>query len=350
MLWKAELKKILIVRRGLLILLACLILKSVFLFVFPEQKDPRIALSQHQYDKFLNEIYGESSDEKNARIMEEYEWCKSVIDQKDSMAAAYADGTLLEEDYQSYLADLETAYLEENAAKIFSEKAEQFMEQDPALPRAHYIYEYGWQTVFTLQQFPDVFLLLGLLLLAAQCFASEATAGMLPVLLAARNGKTRLYCVKFASVLLVSLFSGIVFALAEAGVFAARGWCSDAAAPLHSVSVLTKCALGISLLQGYLLSLAVRVFSSMLLAAVVYALSIWVKNPIQTVFLGMCLVILPLLMNGSAILFTHGGLLCGTRTLQLLGKGLPAAVPPLIVAVYSAPVVFFAARRYRKGL
>ena len=39
------------------------------------------------------------------------------------------------------------------------EKAEQFLEQPADVPAAHYIYEYGWQSVYTLLQFSDVFLL-----------------------------------------------------------------------------------------------------------------------------------------------------------------------------------------------
>ena len=65
------------------------------------------------------------------------------------------------------------------------EKAEQFLKQPEDIPPAHYIYEYGWQTVFALLQFPDVFLLFGLLVLTAQCFPAEVSSGMLPVLLAA---------------------------------------------------------------------------------------------------------------------------------------------------------------------
>lgn len=51
------------------------------------------------------------------------------------------------------------------------------------------------------------------------------------------------------------------------------------------------------------------------------------------------------------ILFTHCGLLCGTGMLLLLGElGIPVFVPVGIVSVYSFTVIYFAEKRYRKGL
>ncbi len=45
MLWRFELKKLLLIHKGLLILTVCLLLKLVFFCAFPEQKDSRITVS-----------------------------------------------------------------------------------------------------------------------------------------------------------------------------------------------------------------------------------------------------------------------------------------------------------------
>lgn len=349
MLVKAEIKKMLTVRGGLWILLLCLAAKLLFLGVFPEMKDPRIRLSQYRYDKMLETLSGESSPEKNAWAARRYAQCVETIASQEDVEARYRDGLLTEAEHQEYAEELEQAYLDRNAAQIFSEKAQQFAAQPASLPPAHYIYEYGWQTVFTLQRFPDVFLLAGLLLLSARSFPSEDAAGMLPVLLAAKNGRMRLFLAKLLSLLFASFTAALVFSAGEIAVFWLRGWCVSADAPLHSVSVLTECRLGVSLAAGYALSAAIRILASVLFSAAVFAVSVWVRDAARTAFFGMCLLLSPLLPAGSVVLFTHGGLLCGTQTLLGLGGDLSAAVPLLLVAAYTALAVLLAARRYARG-
>lgn len=56
MLYRCELKKSLVTYQGAWILAVCLLLKLALLCAFPEQKDPRILLSQKQYDLSLIHI------------------------------------------------------------------------------------------------------------------------------------------------------------------------------------------------------------------------------------------------------------------------------------------------------
>ena len=62
---------------------------------------------------------------------------------------------MTDDEWHTYYEQLQVAELRMNAAGIFAEKAEQFLNQPESLPKAHYIYEYGWQTIFLLLQFPN---------------------------------------------------------------------------------------------------------------------------------------------------------------------------------------------------
>lgn len=232
MLWRGEMKKTLMTQRGIWVLLVCLVLKLAFLCAFPEQKDRRIVLSQKQYDKYLYQLYGENTREKSDWILAEYKTCKEVKDSQEAMQGKYARGELTDAQWEAYTQALTQADLHINSAQIFAEKAEQFLKQPEDIPPAHYIYEYGWQTVFALLQFPDVFLLFGLLVLTAQCFPAEVSSGMLPVLLAARNGRRKLFRGKLLALLTVGLSAAVISSGLEWAVFSLRGWCNDAAAPL----------------------------------------------------------------------------------------------------------------------
>lgn len=346
---RAELKKILFTQKTVWVLLLCLVLKIVFLSVFPEQKDERIVLSQKQYDKYLAQLYGEATAEKNEWIITEYETCKETLSRQEEMEGLYRSGELTDVEYRAYIEELSAANLHLNSAELFSEKAEQFQALSPDLPTPHYLYEYGWKTVFWLLKFPDVFVLIPLLLLGAQCFSFESASGMLPVLLSAKHGRGRLYLTKLLALLLVALVSLPLFPLAEWAVFAARGWLNDASAPIQSVGIVKNCALSLSLRQGYLLTLLLRSAAAIFLCLFVFACSIRLQNAGKLLFFGLVLLSVPLLFATSLLLFTHSGLLCGTKTLLWL-KSLPqAAMSISIVCAYTALALLLAGRRYRKG-
>lgn len=351
MLWSAEVHKLLRVRRGALLLVVCLLAKILLLCVYPEMKDPRIGLSQNQYNRYLGALYGESSPGKNAWAQQEYAWCLDTIARRESVEQQYAQHALSEEAYRAYTEELDRAYLHRNSAQIFAEKAEQFAAQGITQAPGWYIYEYGWQTVFFLGQFPDIFLLFGLLILAAQSFPAESAAGMLPVLLAAKNGKSRLFWAKLLALLSVGAVAALVFGGAEALVFYLRGCWDDPQAPIYSVSIMTGCKLPVSLCAGYAAAMLIRAYAALLFSAVVFGLSVWIKNPIQTVFAGMCLLILPMFLGGSIGLLTHSGLLRGTLTLNTLEPTAASWLIPLsIVTGYSGAIVCLSLIRHRRGM
>lgn len=127
MLWRGEMKKTLMTQRGIWVLLVCLVLKLAFLCAFPEQKDRRIVLSQKQYDKYLDQLYGENTREKSDWILAEYKTCKEVKDSQEAMQGKYARGELTDAQWEAYTQALTQADLHINSAQIFAEKAEQFL-------------------------------------------------------------------------------------------------------------------------------------------------------------------------------------------------------------------------------
>lgn len=351
MLYRSELKKSLITHRGILILVVCLLLKAALFWFFPEQKDSRILLSQKQYDKYLAQLHGADTPEKSEWIRQEYENCESILDSFEITQKEYYAGNISDEDWEKALEEKNLADLHINSSKIFAEKAEQFMEQPENLPPAHYIYEYGWQTVFTLLQFPDFFLLFAMLLLTSESFSAEASGGMLPVLLAARNGRRKLYNAKLLALLSVGMIGCALSCAIGLAAFSLRGFCNDPNAPLYSVTILTQSTLPLSLQQGLGLCMLLRPIAVVLLTVLLYGLSIWVRSTTNLIFLGLCVIGLPLLWNGRAMLYTHSGLLSATRILLWLrNSAADLIIPVLVVAVYSGAVGILAEKRHSRGM
>ena len=351
MLWRCELKKTLLNQKGIWVLLVCLVLKLIFLSAFPEQKDSRIVLSQKQYDKYLLQLHGADTPEKSAWILSEYAHFKEIKGMQSQMQEQFARGEISEEEWKRYTEELNLAELKLNSAAIFAEKAEQFSAQKEELPPAHYIYEYGWQTVYALLQFPDVFLLFPLLLMAAQSFPAESMSGMLPVLLACRNGRRKLYRAKLLSLLTVCAVGCAVFGGLEWVVFTCRGWLNDAAAPLYSITVFAECPLALTLMQGYGLCLVVRLLAAMGLAVLILGISVWIRNTANLLFAGLCLLALPMLWSGGAMLFTHSGLLRGTNMLLWLGKlEISLWLPVFVTGACSIIMAFLGRKKKKKGM
>lgn len=350
-LWRYELKKTLINQRGIWILLACLVLKIVLLSVFPEQKDSRILLTQKQYDKYLAQLQGENTTQKSDWILTEYADFKQTKSMYGDMQEAYSSGNLTEEEWKTFTEAYTEAELKLNSAAIFAEKAEQFLEQPGDVPTAHYIYEYGWQSVYTLLQFPDVFVLFWILLLTSLSLPSEYMSGMLPVLLSCRNGRRQLYLAKLGTLLTVCIISCALFGGMEWTAFQYRGWMNDGNVPLYSISIFAECTLDMTLLEGYWLTQMMRLVGTVLFTVLLFGLSVWIRSTTELLFAGLCLLAVPMLWDGSAMLFTHSGLLRGTKMLLWQEEmGLKLWVPASMIAGYSAVAALLGEKRLEKGL
>lgn len=350
-LWRYELKKTLINQKGIWILLACLVLKIVLLAVFPEQKDGRIMLTQRQYDKYLVQLQGENTPEKSDWILTEYAGFQQTKSMYSNMQEAYSAGKLTEEEWKTFTEAYTEAELKMNSAAIFAEKAEQFLEHPTDVPAAHYIYEYGWQSVYTLLQFPDVFLLFGILLLTSLSLPSEHMSGMMPVLLGCRNGRRKLYLAKLGTLLTVCIISCAVFGGIEWAAFQYREWTNDGHVPLYSITIFAECTLDLTLLEGYWLTQVVRLGGTVLFTVLMFGLSVWIRSTTELLFAGLCLLAVPMLWDGGAMLFTHSGLLRGTKMLLWQEEmGISPWIPVTIIAGLSAVATTLGQKRLDKGI
>ena len=325
MLFRYELKKVLFTHKGLLILLVCLVLKSVFCVLMPELKDTRIALSHVQYDRFLARFSGADSTEKQVMINEEYRNCVELIDSRDDMTRKYSRGEITEEEWNEYAERLSRAEIQINALTIFKEKADQFIEQEVwMLPKAHYMYEYGWQTVFSTHLLPDLFLLAGLLFLAARCFSFEAEDGMLPILLTASRGRGQLCAAKLEVLALTAAITCGIGTLTEMLVFKNRGFLEGCSAPIYSITLFAEeTAFDFSLGAGYALSMLIQGLTTVVLVLVIFALSLKIRSTVRLIFISAAILILGYLSRAVSMAFfafTPTGLLSGSAFLKVLGR------------------------------
>ena len=337
--WRCEMKKALMTQKGLLILVICIFLRLLTAAAMPELKDDRIKMSQKQYDRYLAVLHGANTPEKSEFIISERDRCESVKAAQTSMEMRHMEGALSEEEWGEWQDELERAYLHENSAKLWAEKAEQFAGQDAALPPAHYFYEYGWQTIFFLLSIPDALTALAFVFLAAQSIGAERSFGMLSILLTAKEGRGRLYAAKLMAMLVICLVAGLTGTALETAVFAIRGFLREGSIPIYSATFFaTNCPLRLSLWQGYLVIEATRVFGTLCLAAFTFGLSAWIRKASNLMAVCVAIVGIPFLIPVPALfLFTFGGILSGSRMLLSSGQtGIPMLLPVLAMFLYGA--------------
>ena len=170
------------------------------------------------------------------------------------------------------------------------------------------------------------------------------------MLLSSRNGRGRLFRAKLFVLLLTSFLAALIFGGLEIAAFSLRGWLNDPNVPIYSVSAMRSCTMDFSLLQGYLFSLFTRSAAALLFAALVFGCSVWGKSASNMIFLGLCVLAVPMLWDTPLMSFTHSGLLCGSKLLLWLGSGTPVFLPIGIVLLYTAVVLMLAMRRYSQGI
>jgi hypothetical protein len=339
-----EIRKMIFSGYGWLLFLGLLVLKCLTLFLIPEAIDERILLSRKQYDKYLLEIHGEDSSEKRTRILADYAECKMLEDAQLEMEDAYRKGTISEEEWNEYLERYRIMQLRKNALQIFSEKAEQFQSTPEDVRPAAYFDEYGWKTVFLVQKYPDLFIVVYLIILSVRSFSIETQSGMREIILASAKGRVTLFRAKTATLFLILIISGILFACGEWTVFSLRGFLAEGQYPIYSLSLYAEgCYLPLTLYQAFLLCSIYRLTGAVLLGLTVMALSVWIRRPGNTltaaiIFIAVSYVIL-ILFNCTGV-YIHTGQLCPGRCLYYLWEqGVNLAVPLIVTIILTLTII-----------
>ena len=103
-----------------------------------------------------------------------------------------------------------------------------------------YFYDYGWNTVFLILQYPNVFLLLFVIYISVRIYQYEEESGMLSLICSARCGWPKLFRIKILATVLLAFFSGLLFSEEEFLVFLVRGYLANRFIPIGSIPCFLK--------------------------------------------------------------------------------------------------------------
>lgn len=286
---KSELKKLLIKQKGLLIIIAFIILKAVILFLSPYDSDYHIDRNHEAYRFYIEQYKGKLSAEKEKAIKDEYYAVNHASEKLNELSWEWKEGTISRTEYETLTKEY---FQKQKNEEVFSIIFNQYFyaKQDPE--RRYILDERGWRTLLCHSR-ADIPLLLCLIALLTPLFCQEYESDMYALLLTSPNGKLKTCISKLAVAIFLASSITVLFSFMEYAFINQKVGLSDGEFPLQSLSFFQNSPYNITLYQAFLLVMFFRVSGSVMLSGIICLSGILSKKSVMTLFAGSVLSFLP---------------------------------------------------------
>lgn len=290
-LFKHELYKILITNKGIIIIL----IFSLLICYNELQRRYSPSLQEQYYQNIMLKLEGKPTEEKTQLIKAE----KSRFDE--------AFSKISEIDEQIAKGEINDTTGEAMKVKWYSITAfyptfEKVLEQDKYVKEndGNYIYDTGYLYLFGVMDegILNDFILLTLSIIFMFCnvMAIEYQNKAVNILQATNKGKKAIIKTKVkATIIIVLLFCILPFVcrfISVSSTFPINGFLLSA----KDISIYHNLSSGILVIGLILLKIFIQVFSGIILAMLILTISAWKKNNVQTIFLGLLILFVPLVL------------------------------------------------------
>ena len=288
---KHELYKILITNKGIIIIL----IFSLLICYNELQRRYSPSLQEQYYQNIMLKLEGKPTEEKTELIKAE----KSRFDE--------AFSKISEIDEQIAKGEINDTTGEAMKVKWYSITAfyptfEKVLEQDKYVKEnnGNYIYDTGYLYLFGVMDegILNDFILLTLSIIFMFCnvMAIEYQNKAVNILQATNKGKKAIIKTKVkATIIIVLLFCILPFVcrfISVSSTFPINGFLLSA----KDISIYHNLSSGILVIGLILLKIFIQVFSGIILAMLILTISAWKKNNVQTIFLGLLILFVPLVL------------------------------------------------------
>ena len=290
-LFKHELYKILITNKGIIIIL----IFSLLICYNELQRRYSPSLQEQYYQNIMLKLEGKPTEEKTQLIKAE----KSRFDE--------AFSKISEIDEQIAKGEINDTTGEAMKVKWYSITAfyptfEKVLEQDKYVKEndGNYIYDTGYLYLFgvmdegILNDF--IFLTLSIIFMFCNVMAIEYQNKAVNILQATNKGKKAIIKTKVkATIIIVLLFCILPFVcrfISVSSTFPIDGFLLSA----KDISIYHNLPSGIMVIGLILLKIFIQVFSGIIMAMLILTISAWKKNNVQTIFLGLLILFVPLVL------------------------------------------------------
>ena len=283
-----EWKKLMVLQRGLLYILAALLASAVWLAATDRPQNSAMEEYRGEYEWYLERLDGACTEEKAAWLEREAQAITQARYARAQSQESYYSGQITAEQYERQTAEAGAVLAHEHG---FEAVYRQYLYICENTGNRYFLNTNGWAGLFSAQTL-DFPLFLVILILGAAVFCSEYSCQMDALLRtapqsrkSARSKVVMTLCAVFA------LCGGL--ALMRFVFFGMKYGLPHGEYPVQSIASFGGSTKNVSLLAAYLILTGLRCFGSVYLAALLLFTSVLVKKYALTVVIGVASTLIP---------------------------------------------------------
>ena len=283
-----EWKKLMVMQRGLLYILAALLVSTVWLAATDRPQNSAMEESREECEWYLERLDGAYTEKKAAWLEQEAQSITEARYARSQSQESYYSGQITAEQYERQIAEVNTVLAHEHG---FEAVYQQYLYICENTGNRYFLKTNGWAGLFSAQTL-DFPLFLVILILAAAVFCSEYSCQMDALLrTAAQSRKSARSKVVMTLCAVAALCGGL--ALIRFVFFGMKYGLPHGEYPVQSIVSFGGSTKNISLVAAYLLLTVLRCFGSVYLAALLLFTSVLVKKYALTVVIGVASTLIP---------------------------------------------------------
>lgn len=283
-----ELKKMLIYRRGFLIISSFLLFSLLWLVMTDQPQNREMMQYQEEYSWYLKKVTGAHTQEKASYLEQEAQRINSALNTQKKLLDLYYAGQISEEEFQSQYAQQEEIIKRKDGFEVLYD---QYLYVCENKENHYFLQTNGWSGLLSQNVFPFP-LFLVLLLTIIPIFCSEYNCQMDGLIRTMQNGNKNVL-----HKILLALFTAIFLSMAESALrflfFAAKYGLPHGDYPIQSIPYFGDYSQTLSLMGGYWTISALRCFGSIILTVLILLLSVLLKKYALTMLVTAASTILP---------------------------------------------------------
>lgn len=283
-----EWKKIMVYQRGLLYIMAALLVSMAWLVVTDKPQNSTMEEYRDEYGWYLETLDGAYTKEKADWLEKEAQAITEARRTRASVQESYYGGQITAEQYERQIAEVNTVLAHEHGFEV---AYQQYLYICENTDNRCFLNTNGWAGLFGTQTL-DFPLFLVILLLATAVFCSEYGCQMDTLLRTSKQSRKSSRCkvlITFCAVF--ALCAGL--SLIRVIFFAVKYGLPHGEYPIQSIACFGGSTKSVSLLGAYLIVTGLRCFGSVFLAALLLFISVLVKKYALTVAIGAVLTLIP---------------------------------------------------------
>lgn len=292
-----ELKKIMLFQKGLLYIIALLLISTLWLVVSDTPQDSAMEQYRNEYEWYLEKLEGVCTDETAKFLEQEAAAIAEANSTRRDLLEQYYSGEITEKQYEQKIANLDIVTEHENGFEVVYQ---QYLYVCENKSNHYFVYTNGWSGLFNNKTL-DFPLFLVVLLLATAVFCGEYSCQMDCMILTSKEGlKSARYKVLIlvGVVCLLCAFSGIFRYCFYAVKYGLP--CGDY--PIQSIAAFGTSTKNISLLEGYMLVTFLQCFGYVYFSILILLISVLMQKYALTALLGATITLIPYIGLSATVL------------------------------------------------